>query len=162
MPLQSCCADHTCDENPAVVVMWFHMQRGSEPFTSPFIFCVEGYTNSAPTRHTSGLAAVAPGPPSVIALLMKPPRCTSCVWYLVGGIHGSVTDQVLWLLDTAARCCFVTIHLPASTAVSVLTVSGLGLGLGLARAARVSSVTPNTLLLSSVAQHEEIWLIFDI
>lgn len=79
VPLQACCAHNVCDGNPAVVVIYLHMQRGSDPLRSPFIFCVEGYTNSALTHHTSGLAAATPRPPSAIALLMKPRRCSSCV-----------------------------------------------------------------------------------
>lgn len=48
-----------------------------------------------------------------------------CVWYSVGGIHGSaikVTDQVRWLAYTAACYTSVTIHLPTFTAASVFTV----------------------------------------
>lgn len=103
--------------------MYFHMQRAFEPITSLFIFGVEGYTNLALTVT----AAPTPRPPSVIALLMMPRRCSSCVWYSLGGILGSavkVTDQVCWLPCSATCCSLVSIHLLTSTAVSALSVSG--------------------------------------
>lgn len=99
------------------------MQRASEPITSLFIFGVEGYTNSAPTAT----AAPTPRPPSVIALLMRPRRCSSCVWHSLGGILSSavkVTDQVSCLPYAATCCSLVSIHLLTSTAVSALSVSG--------------------------------------
>lgn len=60
-----------------------------------------------------------PRPPSVIALPMQPRRCSSCVWYSLGGIHSSalkVTDHVRWVPYTTACCSFVTIHLLTSSA----------------------------------------------
>lgn len=125
MPFQACCAGNVCDGKPATVVMYFHMQRGSDPLRSPFTFCVEGYTNSALTHHTSGLAAATPRPPSAMALPMKPRRCSSCVC----GIQWVVfmarpLKSRIKCPDSHAQqhvCTLVTIHLPTFTVVSVFS-----------------------------------------
>lgn len=100
---------------------------------SPLLLCVKGYTSSTPTHNTSGLGAVTPVSPSVIALPVKACWCVSlplqqqhsCVWYSVGGIQCSARkfmDQVRWLLSTTV--CYNTVT-PPPVNISVVFSSQL-------------------------------------
>lgn len=110
-----------CNQLRLYVGYIHYIERGYDPLTFPLIFPLRGYTGSAPTHNTSGLAAATPISSSVITPLVKACWCIiflhqqqrqhSCVWYSVCGIHCSAfkfMDQVCWLPSTVVCYSLVT------------------------------------------------------